>query len=201
MRRTKADTEETRKKIVATAAREFRRNGIHATGVSEIMAAVGLTHGGFYRHFGSKERLVAEACAASRTFVNRAEAAAELGDESLMAVFQGYLSREYHDNCDGGCAWVAMGSELARADIDVKRAASEGIHQLVDIIAKRDGRKDPALARADAMFKVSAMIGAVTVSRMMDDTAMGDFFLDVAKERLTFDPSSRPNDAQITQSK
>jgi TetR/AcrR family transcriptional repressor of nem operon len=189
MKRSKADTAETRKKIVDTAAREFRRNGIHATGVSEIMAAVGLTHGGFYRHFTSKEQLVAEACAASGTFVRRAEAAAELGDESLMAVLRVYLSKEYHDDYDGGCAWVAIGSELARADIDARRAASEGFRRLVDTIAKLDVEKAPELARADAMFKVSAMIGAVTVSRMMDDEALGNYVLDVARDRLIPGPS------------
>lgn len=84
MRKSKAETLETRKKIVDIAAREFRLNGIYATEVSEIMAAAGITHGGFYRHFASKDQLVAEACAASMdAFVGRAENAAECGGEFL----------------------------------------------------------------------------------------------------------------------
>ena len=64
MKKSKLETAETRRRIVKAAAAEFRRNGIHATGLCELMAAVGLTHGGFYRHFDSKDQLVTEACAA-----------------------------------------------------------------------------------------------------------------------------------------
>jgi TetR/AcrR family transcriptional regulator, transcriptional repressor for nem operon len=65
MKKSKLEAAETRRRIVKTAAAEFRRNGIHATGLSDVMAAAGLTHGGFYRHFDSKDELVAEACAAA----------------------------------------------------------------------------------------------------------------------------------------
>ena len=65
MKKSKAETAATRKKIVAVASQAFKSNGIHATGVAEIMAAAGMTHGGFYRHFESKEQLIAAACAAS----------------------------------------------------------------------------------------------------------------------------------------
>jgi TetR/AcrR family transcriptional regulator, transcriptional repressor for nem operon len=65
VKRSKAEAAETRRRIVETAAREFRRNGIHATGLADLMAGAGLTQGGFYRHFQSKDQLVAEACAAA----------------------------------------------------------------------------------------------------------------------------------------
>src|SRR5258708_8035364 len=64
MKKSKLETADTRRRIVKAAAAEFRRNGIHATGLCELMATAGLTHGGFYRHFDSKDQLVAEACAA-----------------------------------------------------------------------------------------------------------------------------------------
>jgi TetR/AcrR family transcriptional repressor of nem operon len=65
MKRSKQETAETRKRIVETAATEFRRNGIDGTGLADLMGAAGLTHGGFYRHFDSKDHLVAESCAAA----------------------------------------------------------------------------------------------------------------------------------------
>jgi TetR/AcrR family transcriptional repressor of nem operon len=193
MRKSKAETLETRKKIVDIAAREFRLNGIYATGVSEIMAAAGMTHGGFYRHFASKDQLVAEACAASMdTFVGRAESAAECGGEFLTEYIREMLSKEFRDDCLGGCTLVAVGSELARADIDAKKAASDGFRQFVDILAKQESAKDPQSARADAIFKVSAMIGAVTISKMMDDPALADAVLDIAKERIAGPAASAP---------
>ena len=197
MRRSKADTVETRKKIVDVAAREFRLNGIHATGVSEIMAAAGMTHGGFYRHFASKDQLLAEACAASMdTFVGRAETAAESSDESLADYIRELLSKEFRDDCLGGCTLVAIGSELARANIDAKTAASDGFRQFVDILAKRETCDDPQSARDDAIFKVSAMIGAVTISKMMDDPSLADMVLDIAKERIA-GPSSKASKRRV----
>ena len=192
MRKSKAVTAETRKKIVEVAAREFRLNGIHATGVSTIMAAAGLTHGGFFRHFSSKDQLLAEACTASMdNFVGKTEAAAENGAEALAEHIRYLLSQEFRDDCLGGCTLVAMGSELARANQDAKKAVSDGFRQFVDIIAKQDATDDPSAARADAIFKVSAMIGAVTISKMMDDRSLGDLVLDIAKERIA-GPTSKP---------
>src|SRR5579871_426996 len=98
MRKSRAETAETRKRIVETAAKAFRKQGIAATGVAEIMATAGLTHGGFYRHFESKDQLVAEALSATeKNLVRDSLEAAQLGPEAMLATFQDYVSQSYRD--------------------------------------------------------------------------------------------------------
>src|SRR6202163_3333984 len=96
MKKSKLESAETRRRIVKTAAAEFRRNGINGTGLSDLMGAAGLTHGGFYRHFGSKDQLVAEACAeAVETVIfGRLAAAAPEGAGAAVA----YLSTGHRDD-------------------------------------------------------------------------------------------------------
>ncbi|WP_218187159.1 TetR/AcrR family transcriptional regulator [Pseudomonas sp. URIL14HWK12:I6] len=167
------------------ASQVFKCNGINATGVSEIMAAAGLTHGGFYRHFESKEQLVAEACAVSmEELVGAAEIAVDGGDETFLQHIQDFLSADYRDDRLGGCPLVAMGSELARADAETRRAASSGFEGLIELMAKRSRYKDPESAKADAIFTLSSMIGAVTMSRIVDDPELSDLILESTKARL-----------------
>jgi TetR/AcrR family transcriptional regulator, transcriptional repressor for nem operon len=186
MKKSKAETAETRKRILEVAAQAFKSKGITATGVAEIMVAAGLTHGAFYRHFASKEQLVAEACASSMdVLVESAEVAAEGGQASFLKHLEDFLSAEYRDDTLGGCPLVAMGSELVRADTQTRRAASQGFQQLIDIVARWTPAEDLASARAEAMFTLSAMIGAVTMSRIVDDPEVSDQILNVTRQRLT----------------
>jgi len=190
MKRSKTETAETRKRILKVAAQAFKSNGIQGTGVAEIMAAAGLSHGGFYRHFASKEQLVAEACAVSMDFfVGSAGAAAKKGRESFVKHIEHSLSAEYRDDTLGGCPLVAMGSELVRADAATRRAASQGFEDLVDVVAKWIPVEDPSTARDDAIFTLVSMIGAVTMSRIIDDPELSDQILDVTKKRLASLPA------------
>src|SRR4029453_6934278 len=114
--------------------------GIQQTGVADIMAAAGLTQGGFYRHFDSKEQLVTEACAASMgDIVRAAEAMAQAGDDAFLSYLANVLSCRNRDDWLGGCPLVFIGSELARSDPDTRRAAAQGYLQLVDVIARLSG--------------------------------------------------------------
>src|ERR1700728_1011579 len=185
MKRTKAETAETRKRIVKVAAQEFRRNGISGTGVADIMSAAGLTHGGFYRHFESKDHLLAEACEASmKALVQSAADAAAGGHRAFLKHLEEFLSAENRDDSLGGCPLVAMGNELARADKATRHVASDGFKQLVAIIAKQEFVKDTRSAKAYAVFTLSAMIGAVTMSRIMDDRKLSDLILEATKDCL-----------------
>jgi TetR/AcrR family transcriptional regulator, transcriptional repressor for nem operon len=185
MKKSKVETANTRKRIVQVAAQEFRRNGIQKTGVADVMAAAGLTQGGFYRHFDSKDQLVAEACAASMSdLVEAAEAAVEGGDEAFLHHLENFLSCKNRDNWLGGCPLVFVGSELARADKDTRRAASQGYRELVNVVAKQSCAEDDAAAGAEAIFTLSAMIGAVTLSRIVDDPGLSAQILDETKKYL-----------------
>jgi TetR/AcrR family transcriptional regulator, transcriptional repressor for nem operon len=185
MKKSRVETAETRKRIVEIASQEFKRSGIQATRVSEIMAAAGLTHGGFYRHFDSKEALLAEACAmAMGHMADNAHAAIEGGDQAFTEYLNDFLSRNVHEDCEVACTFVTMGSELARTDERTRHTLSEGFRTWIEILARREGDEGAQAARADAMFKLSAMIGAVTMARIIDDPAFADEVLAQARDRL-----------------
>lgn len=187
MKKSKVETAETRRRIVETAAREFRRNGINATGLADVMAAAGLTHGGFYRHFESKDQLVGEACAAGMEFVvESAEAAARDcdGKGGFEAIVDNYLALAHrNDRCDG-CPLAGLGSELARADDETRAAASAGFLRLVEVLARQIRRRKPKVAKSDAIFALSAMIGAVTMSRIVADPDLSAAILRDTKRHL-----------------
>ena len=191
MKKSKLEAAETRDRIVMTAAAEFRRNGISETGLSALMAAAGLTHGGFYRHFASKDQLVAEACeAAMASVIERLQGGAseQFGNAGLGAIAARYLSLAHRDNPSEGCPIAGLGSELARSDDDARAAATRGFLKLVDLISKQYGRRRPDVARARAMAALSAMIGAITISRIVTDPELSVAILQATKKHLANAP-------------
>lgn len=187
MKKSKSETAETRRRIVETAARELHRKGIDATGVSEVMSAAGLTRGGFYRHFDSKEHLVAEACTAGlEAIVARAEAAASgnSGADGLDAIAENYLALDHRNDQSGGCPLAGLGSELARANDETRAAATAGLLRLIALIAKQTGRRKPEAAHSDALFALSAMVGAVTLSRIATDPDLSAAILTETRKHL-----------------
>ena len=112
MRKSREEAAQTRKRIVEAASCEFRKNGIVATGLNDLMKAAELTHGGFYKHFESKDQLVAEACAEA------VEAVIEMMEDqpTINAALATYLSARHRDNPASGCPLSAIGSELSRSD-------------------------------------------------------------------------------------
>src|SRR5262245_41150792 len=129
MRKSRIEAAKTRERIVTAAAAEFRQHGIAATGLADLMKAAGLTHGGFYRHFASKEQLVAEACSAAiATMTERmgSSASRKRGRKGLETAVADYLSTEHRDNPRDGCPLAALGSEMARADTQTRAAATTG---------------------------------------------------------------------------
>ncbi|BAN28223.1 TetR/AcrR family transcriptional regulator [Caballeronia insecticola] len=180
MRKSKSETAQTRQRIVRAAALAFRSNGIHATGVAEIMSAAGLTPGGFYRHFASKEHLIAEACAAGiESTIDAIDASAQAGEQAFIDHFEAYLWDKNRRNTLIECPLIAMGSELVRADIETRRAATRGYCELIGVMASV-GESD----EGSAMFAFSAMLGALTISRIVDDPELAGRILDETKRRV-----------------
>jgi TetR/AcrR family transcriptional repressor of nem operon len=187
MRRSKQEAAETRRRIISAAAVEFRRNGINNTGLSDLMAAAGLTHGGFYRHFQSKDELVVEACdAAVRSMVDKfaAAAAGKSAQSRLEAAAARYLSVNHRDDPAHGCPLAALGSEIARCDEGVRSAATNGFLRLVEIIAAQYEGTRPDLARQRALTAASMMIGALTMSRIVTDPELSSEILSQANSYL-----------------
>jgi TetR/AcrR family transcriptional repressor of nem operon len=186
MRKSKVETAETRRLIVDVAGEAFRANGIHATGLVDVMAAAGLSHGGFYRHFESKDQLVAEACGAGTTSIlDSLEAAADgyTGQEGFRAVVDAYLSTAHRDAPATGCPLAGMGSELARADEGTRAAAARSIDELVTLLAERLGDPEEKANRSRAVFVLSAMMGALTLARILaDPQASSSLLADVRQQ-------------------
>jgi TetR/AcrR family transcriptional repressor of nem operon len=188
MRKSKQETALTRERIVKAAASEFRQHGIVATGLADLMSVAGLTHGGFYRHFASKDQLVAEASAlalAATTEQAAAVASREPGQKGLEAVVGRYLSAAHRDNRREGCALAALGSELPRADTETRNAATAAFLKLVDIVAGQIDEAKPEETKKRAMAAVSTMIGALTMSRIVTDKRLSNSLLRNAQEVLT----------------
>ena len=182
MRKSREAAAETRKRIVRAAARKFREQGIVATGLNDLMKAAGLTHGGFYKHFESKDQLVAEACA------DAVEAAiAGMGMEAqptINAAVAAYLSTRHRDDPASGCPLAAIGSELSRTDTKTREAATEGFKRLVAVLA---GKSKTQNARRRALVAVATMIGAVTMSRVVTDPGLSAEILSAAEKCLAAD--------------
>lgn len=196
MRKSKAEKAETRKHIVDVAAQMFKNNGIGATGVGEIMVAAGLTHSAFYRHFESKEELVAEASSASiNVFVEAAEAALAEGPEAFAHYLQNYMTSEYRNGEMGGCPVIQTGGELALADAPIRQGVSDGLQRLIAMaLTLTDGS---APAEADAIFKMSALVGAISMARLINDAPLSEHILDVVKDRVAGQTAAPQKKAKI----
>src|SRR6266849_10876994 len=184
MRKSKQEAAETRRRIVKVAAAKFRQNGIGGTGLSDLMAAAGLTHGGFYRHFDSKDQIVAEACAGAaesaiaRFFSNKSPRS------GLKARVAKYLSPAHRDDPSAGCPLAALGSEIARCDEKTRAAATQAFLELVNIIAAESGKTRPDVARRRALVAAATMIGALTMSRIATDSELSSAILQEAGKQL-----------------
>src|SRR5262245_6366716 len=178
MRKSREEAAQTRRRIVEAASRELRKNGIVATGLNDLMKAAGLTHGGFYKHFESKDQLVAEAYAEAVAALNEKVSAAGSGAAAS------YLSTRHRDNPADGCPLAAIGSELSRSDDKTRALATEGFLKLVEAMAGQLGKLPPAVARRRALVAVSTMIGALTVSRVVTDPELSAEILEAAQKSL-----------------
>jgi TetR/AcrR family transcriptional regulator, transcriptional repressor for nem operon len=180
MRKSREEAAETRKRIVRAAAREFREKGIVASGLADLMKAAGLTHGGFYKHFASKDQLVAEATVAAMDSILEELSA----HPTVNSVVAEYLSTRHRDNPASGCPLAALGDELARSDKKARAAATAGFVRLVEILARKARTAD---ARRQALVAAVTMIGAVTMSRVVSDPKLSAEILGAAKKNLVAD--------------
>ena len=180
--------EDTHRRIVDAAARSIRATGYDGTGVADIMKSVGLTHGGFYAHFGSKEAMLAEAAdlagAHGIAALERVAAAAP-PRESLQALIRAYLSRAHADGVAIGCPVVALGSEMPRQAPEVRRAATRRIKEFIDLVARQSPDWGLPAAHERALVTVSTMVGALLLARAVDDPKLAEDVRKAALSHLT----------------
>jgi AcrR family transcriptional regulator len=162
----------THERIVEVAARIIRRSGYDGTGVADIMKEAGLTHGGFYAHFESRDALLAEAgdrAGAESVALAAQIAAAAPPGQALRAMMQAYLSPEHIAAIETGCPVSALGSEMPRQAPQVRRAATLHIKEMIDVFARQMPDWGQPQAHEQAMALVCALIGTTMVARAVDD--------------------------------
>lgn len=188
MRYTGEHKQETRRRVLREAARDIRAKGPEGIGVAGIMARAGLTHGGFYAHFKSKDALVAEAIGTmfedAGTRFDTVTGGKEEPREALRAYVDFYLSRGHRDARERGCPLPSLSGEIARLDAGTRERFGKGIALLTGRFAEkleRLGATDPA---ADAGALVAEMVGAVALSRAVADPAQSDAILEGARKSV-----------------
>ncbi|MRW88698.1 TetR family transcriptional regulator [Duganella sp. FT80W] len=175
-----------RERIVETAAKLFREKGYDGIGVADLMKSAGLTHGGFYGHFASKEDLLAEAAAhALNKSVERWQGYLAAGrDTALEKISDSYLTRQHCDHPEKGCPVTALGADISRLGPKARRSLTEGASAQVDILAQLMPGEDDAERRKQALANYAAMVGAIVLARALDDEAMAVDLLQAVKDAL-----------------
>jgi TetR/AcrR family transcriptional regulator, transcriptional repressor for nem operon len=191
MRVNRAQAEENRRTVVETASQLFRERGFDGIGLSELMGAAGLTHGGFYKQFKSKDDLIAEACDRALTsgaisWRRTATEAAEAGEGVLAALVRRYLDPTHRDRVGTGCVFAALAADAARHGPELPRRFEAGIKTYAGILdeAMRAGAAGADVADDAALAAFSTMVGALLLSRAVDDEAYARRILDAAAASL-----------------
>ncbi len=196
MRVSRAQAAENRQTVIDVASRLFREHGFDGIGLKDLMKGAGLTQGAFYKQFESKEDLVAQASRrALESTVHRWTAAAEANPEDpLGAVIAFYLSQEHCAERMDGCPIVALGSDAARQGTDVKASFEAGIRDHLEILRRWIGDADGEESNGKAMAILSTMVGAVVLSRAVNDERLSRQFLQAAAASVL--TGSSANEAQ-----
>ncbi|MFE1996267.1 TetR/AcrR family transcriptional regulator [Streptomyces parvulus] len=184
MGHSQAEKAATRERVLRIASRRIRVDGVDRPGVAELMKEAGLTHGGFYKHFSSRDDLITQAADfALAEGTAKMERSAHRNEQDARAgLIDAYLAKQHRDGPATGCALVTLGAAAARGEQHVKQAYENQVRTYLDLIAGLDG--DRGNAGSEAMLTLSAMVGAVLISRAVADKAFSDELLETVAEQL-----------------
>ena len=201
MRVTREQAEANREQILEVAGQLFRERGYDGIGVADIMKRAGLTHGGFYGHFPSKDDLAAETTArvlARNGWLQRMTGKAH---PSMTDVIRRYLTTRHRDNAGHGCLLAALGSDVARQPRSVRRAFTEGLLRRVDAVTQLMPGRAAAAKRQTALALMAGLVGALTLARAVDDPLLSGEILEAATavfERTSLSTPDRHSRARRT---
>jgi TetR/AcrR family transcriptional regulator, transcriptional repressor for nem operon len=175
-------------RIVEAAARAIRRSGYDGAGVAGIMNEAGLTHGGFYAHFDSREAMLAEA--ADRAGAESVAALEQLAasappQEAFRTLVAAYLSKAHVARADAGCPVAALGSEMPRQAAEVRRAATRRIKEFIDLVGRHSPDWGQPGGHEHALATTATMVGALVLARAVDDPKLSHSMLEAARKSLT----------------
>jgi TetR/AcrR family transcriptional repressor of nem operon len=185
MRYSKEHKQETHARIVKKASVRLREKGAHGIGVADLMKEAGLTHGGFYAHFDSREALVIEAFNYAMDRANerwRKVAAETPPDKRLTTIVESYLTPVHRDDLGHGCAVPALGAEIARENPRTRKAFAVKLHQMIDMMADQIPDVPRKTARKQAMATLATMMGTMVLSRIAGSGEFSDEILSAGRE-------------------
>jgi TetR/AcrR family transcriptional repressor of nem operon len=179
MRVTREEAAANRQRIVESASLLFRTHGFDGIGVDDITKAAGLTHGGFYGHFTSKDHLAAEACAheGADPWASSMDAPPA---RRLERIVRNYLTPRHRDNRANGCLFAALGSDVVRQPKPVRHAFTERLRSKVETLRSLIPGRSPAARRQRALATMAGLVGALTLARAVDDPKLAEDILDAA---------------------
>jgi TetR/AcrR family transcriptional repressor of nem operon len=188
--------EQHRSTVLHAASRMVRERGVDGVTVPEVMASAGLTHGGFYRHFESKDALVAQACAAAFTQrladMDNALETTDNADAARRAWLENYLSPGHRDSPENGCAGAALAGDVARAPdgAALRDAYLEGLKSMIEKMGRLGNRPEDAEAREqEVLVELATAVGAVVLSRAITGDVLSERLLAAARRHLIDDES------------
>ena len=186
MRVTREEAAGHRERIVDAAARRIRERGFDGIGIADLMKEVGLTHGGFYGHFASKDDLEVEACARAlaRSLMLWRKRSELAPDDPLRAITDAYLTARHRDDPGAGCLLAAIGTEVSRRAPGVRRAVTEYLDCAFGVLAKLVRGKSKASRRRKAIGTYASLVGAMVLARAVDDAALSREILDAVREAV-----------------
>jgi TetR/AcrR family transcriptional repressor of nem operon len=173
MKVSREQCQQNRERILEAAGRLFRERGFESVGVADVMRAAGLTHGGFYGHFKSKDDLIAQAAGDScgKVLERWRQIVYADGEGALAALAQTYLSPEHRDGPGAGCLAAALGPEIARRPAPARGAVTESLKRIVGFLESVVPGASEAARRKQAIATYAGWIGAMVLARMSDDDA------------------------------
>jgi len=169
-----------RERILEAAAQRFRERGFDGIGVADLMKEAGLTHGGFYGHFSSKDDLIAEACARAlaQSLARWHKVADRASGDPLSALAGAYLTSSHRDNPGAGCVLAALGPDVSRQGPAVRHSVTGYVRFACDLLAKLVPCKSKTARRQEAISTWATLVGAIVIARAVDDRALSREILD-----------------------
>ena len=175
----------THQRILRTASKRFREKGLAGVAIADLMKEIGLTVGGFYKHFDSRDDLVAESLRAASGPWQKQLLAAESGGAPLTyeSLVDSYLSEAHRDHPGSGCPLSALACDIARGSKQIRSLLTEKVKSYFELLANFLPQDDSA-ARSKAILTVSALLGAVELARAVSDQTLSHEILDSTREAL-----------------
>ena len=187
-----------RERVIEAAARLFRERGFDGIGVAALMKEVGLTHGGFYGHFASKEELEVQACkrALDRSLERWKQRAERAPDAPLAAIADPYLSTAHRDHPGAGCLIAALGQDVSRRGPGVRQAVTAYLNAAFEFLAGLVPGSSRAARRRKAIDTYARLVGALVLARAVDDEALSQEILDSVRQALPSAAGPTPDTAK-----